>query len=440
MVPEFLFLYSLTLSRCSSVRTGMRKLTVKVAEGKGEEVVEKAKAFDGKNLHYIPGQNGDVVIVHLNNQKVSDFVASLSEFEDVEIDLLPRGVITLYPPEDQAPDQVTDVTFRSPLEIYLGGLQSVGSKLGLIIFSLAGGIIVWVGLYTGTNYLLVAAMLVAPFAGPAMNAAIASAAGKKGLLFKSLGRYFLAIGTAIVASFILSLLVGQKHATPLMVSVSHISQMTILLPLVAGFAGALTLVKSERDSLVSGAAVGMLVAASLAPPAGLIGMALNFGNWQLIRSGIFLLLLQLAGIQLAAAFVFRFLGKVTIKGVRFADGNENVFKLSLSVAAVMVAGLLYWQFYQQPGLQKSGLNTQITEVMRSALDELPEVETIEVDARFTRGTLPDKNPVICELYLFNRSDSLTDEQVKEKVINLLRVRIKAEDYNADPMFSVTILE
>ena len=226
-----------------------------------------------------------------------------------------------------------------------------------------------------------------------------------------------------------------------MVSVSHISPMTVLLPIVAGFAGALNLIQSERDSLVSGAAVGVLVAASLAPPTGLIGMALNFGNWQLIRSGVFLLVLQLVVIQLSAALVFRFLGKVTIKGVRFADGKKYIFKLSIVISFIIAAGLLFWHFYEQPGLQKSGLTTQITETMRVALEEeFPEIETIEANARFTRGTLPDKNPVICEMYLYNRNDSLPDELVKEEIRELLRRRIKAKDFNADPMFNITMLK
>lgn len=417
----------------------MRELTVKVAEGKGDEVVKKAEEHKGKNINHLVSKSGDVVTVHLNNDRVSKFIESLNEYEDVEINLIPRGVIALYPPEGEAPDQVADVSFRSPLEIFLGGIQSVGSKFGLISFSLAGGVIVWVGLYTDTVFLLIAAMLVSPFAGPAMNAALASAAGKKSLLLTSLTRYFLAIGTAIFISFLLSFLVGQKYATSLMVSVSHISQMSVLLPIVAGFAGALTLVQSERGSLVSGAAVGMLVAASLAPPTGIIGMALNFGNWQLIRSGIFLLLLQLAVINLSAAMVFRFLGKVTIKGVRFADGKGYIFLSSLAVSVVLAAGLLYWQFSSQPGLQKSSLTTQITQTMRSALQEAPYVQTIEINARFTRGTLPDKNPVICELYLYKKTETLSDEQVKEMVRELLREKIKAKEYNADPMFTITIL-
>jgi uncharacterized hydrophobic protein (TIGR00271 family) len=305
---------------------------------------------------------------------------------------------------------------------------------GLIGYSVAGGIIAWIGLYTNTGFLLVAAMLVAPFAGPAMNTAIAASAGKSSLLWKSLMRYFLAIGLAVIVAAVLSWLVGQKHATTMMVEISHISQVAILLPLVAGFAGAINLVQSERDSLVSGAAVGMLIAASLAPPAGIIGMAATFGDWQLVRSGVFLLLLQLAGIQLSAALVFRFLGNITVKGIRFSDGKELVFKGSLLVSTLVLAGLLYWQFDTKPSLQKASLNTQIAELMRSTL------ETIEAEARFTRGTMPGKNPVLCEIQLLKTSTIVSDEELKEHIATMLRDSIEQRDYNADPMFSITILK
>ncbi|MFD3002492.1 DUF389 domain-containing protein [Pontibacter toksunensis] len=419
----------------------MRRLTVKVKEGEGEEIKRIAKENNGKNLmvQSLVG-GGELVTIHLNNQKVSSFIENISEYEHAEISLIPRGIITLYPPQGEAPDQVADVSLRSPIEIFLGGIQSVGSKKGMLIYSVAGAILVWIGLYTGTSFLLVAAMLVSPFAGPAMNAALAAAAGKMGLLRQSLMRYFMAIGTAVFVTFLLSFFVNQQHATPLMVSVSQISQVSVLLPIVAGIAGGVNIISSERDSLVPGAAVGILVAASLAPPTGLIGMALNFGNWQLIRSGIFLLIIQLAGIQLSAALIFRFMGKVTVHGVRFASGKGYVFNLSIALSTLIVAGLLYWQFSSQPGLQKSSLNTQITEVMHTALEELDEVETIEINARFTRGTLPNLNPVICELYLYNRSEILTDEEVKKLVSNLLYKRIKAQNWDADPMFNITMLD
>lgn len=418
----------------------MRTLTVKVPFGKGEWVKETAEHLNGKNISIVQADTGELITVSLSNEHVNGFIQQISEIEEIEITLVPHGIVALYPPRNEAPDQVTDVTFRSPFEVLMGGLQSVGSKFGLMSYAVSGGILVWIGLYTNTVYLLVAAMLVAPFAGPAMNAALAAASGKQELLLRSLGRYILAIGLSIAVTFLLSFLIGQKHATPLMVDVSHISQMALILPLVAGFAGAITLVQSERNSLVPGAAVGILVAASLAPPTGLIGMALNFGNWQMVQSGVFLLILQLAGIQLSAALVFRYIGKVSTKGVRFADGKEKVYISSVAFSALVLGGLLYWQFYQQPILQKASLATQITETIQNELQNYKDIETIEVNARFTRGTLPDLNPVICELYIYNRNDSIPEEELKQMLQKVLFERIKEKNWNADPMFDITILD
>ncbi|MDV2994536.1 MAG: hypothetical protein N4J56_004190 [Chroococcidiopsis sp. SAG 2025] len=97
--------------------------------------------------------------------------------------------------------------------------------------------------------------------------------------------------------------------------------MAVLLSLAAGAAGALNLVQSQRSSLVSGASVGMLVAASLAPPAGLVGMAVAIGRWDMATSGLFVLLLQLVGINLTAAILFRVFG-LSVQGSRYRRGKQ----------------------------------------------------------------------------------------------------------------------
>ncbi|WP_336231445.1 DUF389 domain-containing protein [Scytonema sp. PRP1] len=187
--------------------------------------------------------------------------------------------MTLQPPADEAAQQVTDVAARSPIEVFLSGLQSVGSWKGFLGYAAAAGVVVWIGLFTNTSYLLVAAMLIAPFAGPAMNVALATARGDRHLLGRSLVRYFAALAVAIAVAAFLSFGLRQQVITEQMAATSTISAVAVLLPVVAGAAGALNLVQSERSSLVSGAATGMLIAASLAPPAGLVGMAGVMGRW-----------------------------------------------------------------------------------------------------------------------------------------------------------------
>ena len=219
----------------------MRQLILKIPKGNKEQVFNAVEEFHGKNTIFLPNEEHDVYYVYLPNKKVNDFLKRIDEFEEPEVSLIPRGVITMYPPASEAPDQVADVQPKSSLEIYLGGIQSVGSMFGLIGYSLVAGIIVWIGLFTSTSYLLVAAMLVAPFAGPAMNAALGTAAGKTDLLKSSLSRYAIAIFTGIIASFLMTLLFPLKTLTPLMEEVSQVSKFAVLLPLVSGFAGALNL-------------------------------------------------------------------------------------------------------------------------------------------------------------------------------------------------------
>ncbi len=290
----------------------MRQLLIQVPRGYGKAVLETAKSFDGANLALFEatGSDGaiDLAIAHISNSKVEGLLGELQSLPQLHVTLIPQGVMALQPPPEDAARQVTNVELRSPIEIFLAGLQSVGSWKGFLGYAAAAGVVVWIGLYTNTNYLLVAAMLIAPFAGPAMNLAIATARGDVTLLKRSLLRYFSALAVTILVALALSLILRQEIPTSQMVQTSELSSVAVLLPLAAGAAGALNLVQSERSSLVSGASVGMLVAASLAPPAGLIGMAIAISRWDMAISGLFVLLLQLVGINLTATMLFRVFG------------------------------------------------------------------------------------------------------------------------------------
>jgi hypothetical protein len=221
----------------------MRQLLVQVPRGCGQQAFDIAKACNGTNLTQLEaiGNDGllDVVVVHVSNGKVEELLEKLEALPNLHVTLLPRGVIALQPPTSEASQQVKDVEVRSPIEIFLSGLQSVGSWKGFLGYAAAAGVVVWIGLFTNTSYLLVAAMLIAPFAGPAMNAAIATARGDGKLLRRSLYRYFAALAVTIVVAGTLSLIMQQKVVTSSMNATSTVSAVAVLLPLVAGAAGAL---------------------------------------------------------------------------------------------------------------------------------------------------------------------------------------------------------
>ncbi len=132
----------------------MRQLIIQVPREQGQKVLDIAKSVDGVNLAQFEAKGSeefiDVVLVHVSNQHVEKLLAKLENLPKVHITLIPSGVIALHPPENEAPNQVTNVEERSPIEIFLSGLQSVGSWKGFLGYAAAAGFVVWSGLYTNT--------------------------------------------------------------------------------------------------------------------------------------------------------------------------------------------------------------------------------------------------------------------------------------------------
>jgi hypothetical protein len=295
--------------------------------------------------------------------------------------MVPRSVLPLGPAGDEHTDRVTDVEPLSPLEVHLAGMQSVGSWRGFLAYATAAGILAWVGLYTDTDtiYLLIAAMLVAPFASPAMNMAIGTARGDGRLMARSLARYALGLAVATSVAGLLSLLTGQSAATRLMVATANLSDVALLLPLVAGAAGALSQVQASRASLVSGAAVGLLVAASLAPPAALIGMAAALG------------------------------------------------------------ALLSWQFASAVPMRQGSAAQRATEDIEALLATSRVAEVVEVRARYPRPPAGGERVLLCEVIVRPQGDPDVDA-VTRRVTAAIRARLRERGL-ADPVLvDVTVLE
>ncbi|UKO98291.1 DUF389 domain-containing protein [Nostoc sp. UHCC 0870] len=422
----------------------MRQLIIQVPQGFGGDVLDIAKSLEGQNLAQFAANNGDepidVVIVHVSNRRVDQLFAKLEELPNVHITLLPSGVMPLRPPASEAPEQVKDVEERSSIEVFLAGLQSVGSWQGFLGYAVLAGIVVWIGLYTNTVFLLVAAMLIAPFAGPAMNTAIATARGDWQLLWRSLVRYFSALSVTIVTTWLLSLILQQEIATSLMIERSQLSAVAVFLPLAAGAAGALNLVQSEQNSLVSGAATGMLVAASLAPPTGIVGMASAIGRWDMVTDGIFLLFLQLCGINLSASLLFRKFGLST-QGSRYQRGNKNIFLTALIITIIALSILLSWQFMNSPSLERSTIAQRANSELQKVVKQTNLAQLVESNVRFTRPNIESQNTLLCVVYV-QRRQGVTESAaaIRSRLTQAIHQHLRQENFNFTPLVDVIVLE
>lgn len=394
----------------------MRRLVVTVPSGRAPDVLEAARANGAEGVVTLQGEadgsSVDVVLVETANRELEGLVDQLGAIDRMRLSMFPHGVLGLKPPAEEAPDQVVDVTLRSPLEILLDGLQSIGSWRGFLAYAAVAGIVVWIGLITNTVYLLTAAMLIAPFAGPAMNTAIGTARGDVALLRRSVVRYASALAVGVATAWLLTILFSFEQPTEQMLAATSISRTAVLLPLVAGAAGAINLGQSERSSLVSGAATGLLVAAALAPPAGVVGMAAAMGRWELVTSGAFLLGIQLVGINLSGALVFRLLG-LGPRGVRFARGRTGVGVASGVASVLLLAGFLFWQFVGPVSLERSSLAQRAEQDVHRVLSEVDEAVLLEVEARFTRSGPPGEATMLVTAYVRHGGDGAVDQLEQE---------------------------
>jgi uncharacterized hydrophobic protein (TIGR00271 family) len=421
----------------------MRQLTVRVPRGHGGRVADIAERCGAGDIAVVAGYAGedslDLVTFTIGNARVECVLSQIDEVPDAHVSFHPRGVIALRPPPGQAASEVVDVQPRSPVEVYLSGLQSVGSWNGFLAYAVAAGVVVWIALFTERTFLLVAAMLIAPFAGPAMNAALGTARGDFTLFWRSLARYASALAVTILTAFVLSVVFRQQIATGLMVDESMISSVAILLPLTAGAAGALNLCQSERNSLVTGAATGMLIAASLAPPAGIFGMALAVGEWPMVISAIFLLLLQIAGINLSGAIVFRIYG-ISPKGARFNRGSER-WPLALGAASLAaIAALLAWQMADPPNLQRSSTAQRAAQDARQMIDESGLAKVVQLDAKFTRADIEGQNTLLVTAYVqpSGAPHAGDDGDLERRLEEAVKAQLKGR-YNVSPVADVTVL-
>lgn len=377
----------------------MRQLQLTLPADRVAELDELVEANDGQAYRTWPAphhqdsgrqQYAEVVVT---NRRVGDFLDAVEGLGATAVTMAPRSVLALDPGRDQAPDDLVDVEPLSPQEVYLAGLQSVGSWTGFLGYAAVAGAIVWNGMLVGSTFLLIAAMLIAPFAGPAMNAALATATGDLHLFRRAVLRYAASIALLIAVVAALHAMLGTDIATALMTETANVSAVTVLLPLTAGAAGALNLMQSERSSLVSGAATGVLVAAALAPPAGLVGMAAVIGEWSMVGSGAFLLVLQLVGLNLSGAVVFRLWGMRPGRA-RYGRGRAAASWGVMAASSVVVVGLVAYQQSDPLTLRRSSVQHEIEAHLSGLVDEDPDAGLVEVDARFTRPDIPGQATVL----------------------------------------------
>lgn len=415
----------------------MRSLQVTIRSSRVGPVLDLARAHGARepvSLAATSGRSPDgqagawsVLLLRLPNDRVGEFVRAVTEqADDALFALQPVATLPLATPIDRISEEVRDVARLSTLEVVVASLQSIGAWRGILGFSVLAGIVGAYGLVFDVIYLLVGAMLINPMGAPAMVSVIGLAIGDARMFGHGAVRFLVSLAVQATAALAFGFACGLDVSTSTMEQVTSLSAWAVLLAAAAGAAGALAQVKSERDSLVSGSAAGFMVAAALAPPAAVLGLAVPLGRWDYTGLMAFLLLLQFAAIAAGGWLVLLAAG-VSPGDPAVGRGSRRIRDVLAIATFTATAVLVAVQLSHAPRYVKADLGSVAVGIVRDVVDRTPDAFLVASSARFTRADIA-RHPgetMLIEITVERREGGRTDEEIADDVAERVR-RLAAE--------------
>lgn len=428
----------------------MRTIHVQVAAAQAERMVALAREHGaattaGVRLQRLPGEDAErtLLVLTLPNQRIGDFVDAVRRHagDDAQLLLLPLGTLPLQQPLDELHEQVTDVSRLSTLEMVVGSLQSAGSWRGMLVYSVLAGTVAACGFILDVMYLLVAAMLINPMGAPAMVAVIGVSVGDAWMFWRGAVRFVVSLLVQALAALLLGFAYGLSVPTAMMELVTSLSLLAVVVAAAAGAAGAQSQVQSERDSLVSGSAAGFMVAAALAPPAAVLGLAVPLGRWDYVLLMTFLLVLQFFAIA-AGGWLALLIAGVSPGEPSAGHGRRGRRSALVALVFSVAIGMTAWQTQLAPRFQRADLSRDALEIAREAVEQLPAARFVEATARFTRPDLErhEGETMIIEVFVERVGDvAAPDDVIEGDVRRAVERRVDERMRRVVPFVHVTVL-
>lgn len=161
--------------------------------------------------------------------------------------------------------------------------ESAELSRSFLTFMVLATMIAALGIIQDSQILIIGAMVVGPEFGPLAGLCVALVQRQRGLARRSLKALAVGFPVGIAAALALTLVLRAADSAPDRLSpvarpatlfISHPDEYTVLVALLAGAAGALSLSTAK-----SGALVGVLISVTTIPAAANVGVASAYGEW-----------------------------------------------------------------------------------------------------------------------------------------------------------------
>jgi uncharacterized hydrophobic protein (TIGR00271 family) len=283
-----------------------------VPEALVEEVLRLLRALDAvTNIVHLPGAAlepaGDVVLCDVAREEVSLVVEQLSalglyregsialEAVDASVSRAARAAM------ERAPGSAADAVLWEQVEQNVR--ESTDLSAAYVLFMAIATMIAAVGILTDSAVLIVGAMVVGPEFGPLAALCLAVVRRRPRVARESLLALVVGFAIAIAASLTLTVVVRELDLAPTSAEladrsqtffISHPDTYSVLVALLAGVAGMLSLQTAK-----SGALIGVLISVTTIPAAANVGVAAAYRDWDECRGAALQLAINLSMIVLA---------------------------------------------------------------------------------------------------------------------------------------------
>jgi uncharacterized hydrophobic protein (TIGR00271 family) len=176
--------------------------------------------------------------------------------------------------------------------------ESAELSFSFVAFMVLATLIAAMGILTDSQILIIGAMVVGPEFGPLAGLCVALVERRIGLARRSATALLVGFPVAIAITFVVVLILRATEAAPDTIAaqgrpatffIAHPDTFTVLVALLAGVAGLLSLTTAK-----SGALLGVLISVTTIPAAANVGVAAAYADWSELRGALSQLVINLA--------------------------------------------------------------------------------------------------------------------------------------------------
>lgn len=298
----------------------MRLAQIIIPAGEREHI---QSILDDNDLEYITTEEvGDrkytsIIYVPLPTGTVEDVLDQIRETslgEQAFTVVLDVEAVVSQEFEQLQEEQMDEITLNRIArdEIRTNAQELSPARSTFLTLTAISAIIATAGLILDSPAVVVGSMVIAPLIGPAMATSVGSVIDDTDLFRRGVKLQLLGLGVAVVSAAAFASLLRMINLVPggpSLLSISQISTrltpdvLSLAIALGAGVAGAVSL-----STGVSAAIVGVMIAAALVPPIGVVGIGIAWGLPSIIVPSGVLVIVNTISINATALITFWFKG------------------------------------------------------------------------------------------------------------------------------------